>query len=129
MTEAVPDDRWFLALRRFFRRSGPLNLAYRTGVALVGTAVIVIGVVLLPLPGPGWLIIFAGLAILATEFAWAGRMLRFARHQVGRWAEWVKRQGWVVRGLLALATLLVVAAAGWWYVSRFGVPDWLPLVG
>ncbi len=39
------------------------------GFAIVGT-----GIVLLPLPGPGWLIIFAGFAVLASEFAFAERV-------------------------------------------------------
>jgi uncharacterized protein (TIGR02611 family) len=43
-------------------------------VAVVGFTVIAIGIVLLPLPGPGWAIIFGGLAILATEFIWARRL-------------------------------------------------------
>lgn len=41
------------------------------GVALVGGGLIVVGVVLLVLPGPGLLLIALGIAVLATEFAWA----------------------------------------------------------
>ncbi|MEX2006848.1 MAG: TIGR02611 family protein [Candidatus Saccharimonadales bacterium] len=37
-------------------------------VFMAGTVIIIIGLILLPLPGPGGLIIFLGLAILATEF-------------------------------------------------------------
>jgi tellurite resistance protein TerC len=36
-----------------------------------GFTLLVIGIALLVLPGPGWLIIAAGLALLAAEFAWA----------------------------------------------------------
>jgi uncharacterized protein (TIGR02611 family) len=38
-------------------------------VAMVGTLLIILGLLLVPLPGPGWLIVFGGLAVLATEFA------------------------------------------------------------
>lgn len=38
-------------------------------VAMIGTLLIILGLLLVPLPGPGWLIIFGGLAVLATEFA------------------------------------------------------------
>lgn len=48
-------------------------VAWRLGVALVGALVVVTGIVLIPLPGPGWLIVFLGLSILATQFAWAAR--------------------------------------------------------
>jgi uncharacterized protein (TIGR02611 family) len=39
------------------------------------------GVVLLVLPGPGWLLIFAGLAILSTEYVWARRLLMTAKRK------------------------------------------------
>jgi uncharacterized protein (TIGR02611 family) len=45
-------------------------------VGWVGVTVIVIGIALLVLPGPAFLVIPAGFAILATEFAWARRALR-----------------------------------------------------
>ncbi|MBA3757496.1 TIGR02611 family protein [Candidatus Saccharibacteria bacterium] len=43
-------------------------------VFIIGTFVVIVGLVLLPLPGPGWLIIFGGFAILATEFAAAEKV-------------------------------------------------------
>jgi uncharacterized protein (TIGR02611 family) len=42
-------------------------------VLVLGVTIVVVGVILLPLPGPGWLIIFLGLAILGTEFMIAER--------------------------------------------------------
>jgi tellurite resistance protein TerC len=48
----------------------------RFAVGLIGVTVIIIGVVLLVLPGPAFIVIPAGFAILATEFAWARRALR-----------------------------------------------------
>ena len=52
-------------------------------IAVVGATVVLIGVALLVLPGPAVLVIPAGLAILATEFAWARRLLRRVRQRVG----------------------------------------------
>ena len=66
----------------FVRRSRTLRLGWRAGVFVVGLAVVVAGVILLPLPGPGWLVIFAGMAIWATEFAWAQLVLRWTRRKV-----------------------------------------------
>lgn len=37
-------------------------------VSVAGSIVIIVGIILMPLPGPGWAIVFVGLAILATEF-------------------------------------------------------------
>lgn len=51
-------------------------------IAVIGTTLILAGVAMLVLPGPGWFTIFGGLAILATEFAWAKWMLKYARERV-----------------------------------------------
>jgi tellurite resistance protein TerC len=55
----------------------------RIVVAVVGGTVLLIGVALVVLPGPAILVIPAGLAILATEFAWARRWMRKARSMLG----------------------------------------------
>lgn len=43
-------------------------------ILIVGTFFVILGLILLPLPGPGWLVIFLGFAILATEFAAAEKV-------------------------------------------------------
>lgn len=53
----------------------------RVVIAVVGTTVILIGFAFFVLPGPGFLIIIIGLAILATEFAWAQGLLHKARER------------------------------------------------
>ena len=45
-------------------------------ILVVGVAMILCGMVLLVIPGPGWLVILAGLSVLAFEFAWARSLLR-----------------------------------------------------
>ena len=114
--------------RQFFARHRTLDLTYRVVVAVIGAAVVVGGIILIPLPGPGWLIVFGGLAILSTEFEWAGRLLDFARRQVRGWTHWVGRQSLVVRGLIGLVGLLFVWGVLWAYVALQGVPTWLPFV-
>ncbi len=51
----------------------------RIVVAVLGGTVLAIGIALIVLPGPAFLVIPLGLAILAAEFAWARRMLRSVR--------------------------------------------------
>lgn len=53
-------------------------------VGVIGTTILVIGLVLLVLPGPAVLVIPLGLAILASEFAWARRVMRRGKVFVGR---------------------------------------------
>jgi uncharacterized protein (TIGR02611 family) len=52
-----------------------LKQAKRVVVIVVGFTVLVLGIVLIVLPGPAVLVIPLGLAILATEFVWARRLL------------------------------------------------------
>lgn len=56
----------------------------RIVVGIVGTTVLIIGVLLLILPGPAFLIIPLGLGILATEFVWAQRLLRRVKEKLTR---------------------------------------------
>jgi uncharacterized protein (TIGR02611 family) len=93
-------------------------VAWRIGITLIGLAIIVVGVFLLPLPGPGWLIIFAGLGLLGTEYAWASRVLQRARRLLGRWTRWAAAQGVWVRVAVGLIGLVILAAAlaGSWYL-------------
>jgi uncharacterized protein (TIGR02611 family) len=94
------------------------TLGWRISITVVGVAVILVGVLLLPLPGPGWLIIFAGLGLLATEYTWASRLLRRAQRLVGGWTRWAARQGLPARMAIGVLGLLVVAGAvaGSWYL-------------
>jgi uncharacterized protein (TIGR02611 family) len=109
-------------------RSRPgINLAYRILVSVVGTAVLVAGIIAIPYPGPGWLILFAGLAILGTEFDWAARVLRYARSRYDAWTEWVRQQSPIVRLAVMVLTGVVVLAT-LWLVNAFGlVAGWLGL--
>jgi uncharacterized protein (TIGR02611 family) len=114
--------------RAFFARHAWLDVSYRVAVGVAGVAVVVLGFALIPLPGPGWLIVFAGLAILATEFVWAERLLRYARRRVHTWTDWAAAQSIVVRALIGLAGLLVVAGAFLGYLEVYGAPSWLASV-
>ena len=62
------------AAREAIRRNPTLDRAYRTGVKVVGGTTIGLGVVLMPLPGPGSLIALGGLALLGTESERAKRL-------------------------------------------------------
>ena len=68
-----------------------LQSGKRIAVFTVGVALVAGGVALLVLPGPGLLVIIAGLAVLATEFAWAERLLDQAKEQASKATERAKR--------------------------------------
>lgn len=56
----------------------------RVAVLVLGLALVLGGLAMLVLPGPGILVVIAGLAVLATEFAWAEHLLDQAKLQAGK---------------------------------------------
>jgi uncharacterized protein (TIGR02611 family) len=82
--EHEPERRWhdhwtifpFKVVARFIGRN-----AKRVAVTILGFLLIVAGIAMLVLPGPGWAAIFLGLAVLATEYVWAQRLLNKAKEK------------------------------------------------
>ncbi|MEU6132144.1 TIGR02611 family protein [Saccharopolyspora sp. NPDC047091] len=103
----------YRARRDRARRSRAADLAWRAGIGIAGTAVLVAGIIMIPYPGPGWVVAFAGLAVLGTEFATARRALAFLRHRYDRWNEWQRGRHPAVRLLLLAATAAVVLGTVW----------------
>ncbi len=101
------------------RRRPILGWMYRFGVGLVGAVVTIAGLIMVPAPGPGWLVVFAGLAILATEFSWAKRLLDFGRAKFKAWVRWMNLRPLWLRGVIGLAGLafLVCLLLGSLYLS------------
>jgi uncharacterized protein (TIGR02611 family) len=118
--------RWLRAQRDSIRRRPAAYRIYRIIVGILGGAIVVGGLALVPLPGPGWVIVFVGLAVLATEFVWAQRLERFARDQVRSWTQWLGRQPMVVRILVAVLTFAFVAGVLYGMFVLIGVPSWVP---
>ncbi|MFS4097736.1 TIGR02611 family protein [Streptomyces sp. AF1A] len=106
----------------FVRARPLLHLSWQVGVFVVGLAVVAGGVLLLPLPGPGWVVIFCGMAIWATEFVWAQLVLRWTKRKVTEAAQRaldpkVRRRNVI----LTVIGLLVVAVLVGIYVRKFGL--------
>ncbi|MEU6094843.1 TIGR02611 family protein [Streptomyces sp. NPDC047079] len=123
-TEEEPKSERALGSRapEFIRERRALHLSWQVGVFLAGLAVVGAGVIMLPLPGPGWLVIFAGMAIWATEFVWAQLVLRWTKRKVTEAARRaldprVRRRNIVLTsvGVVIAATLVGV------YVWKFGL--------
>jgi uncharacterized protein (TIGR02611 family) len=120
-----PGRRWLQPIRRLRDRIHRLpggRTTWRVGVALIGLLIVIAGVILLPLPGPGWLIIFLGIGVWATEFVWAERLLGRTRDFVRSWAVWVGVQPRWLQAVIAGAGFVLVAGvavAAWlWYQSN-----------
>jgi uncharacterized protein (TIGR02611 family) len=96
------------------------EFVYRIVVGVLGLAILSVGILAIPYPGPGWAIVFVGLAILATEFDWARRLLAYTRERYDKVMAWFKAQGlWVqvlgaaTTAAVVLATLWLLGALGW----------------
>lgn len=63
----------------------------RIFLIIAGFTLLLAGVVMLVTPGPGMLVIFLGLGLLAAEFVWARRLMERIRHQGGRLKDAVLR--------------------------------------
>ncbi|WP_030841695.1 TIGR02611 family protein [Streptomyces sp. NRRL F-4474] len=106
----------------FIKARKSLHLSWQVGVFIVGLAVIAAGVAMLVLPGPGWVAIFAGLAIWATEFAWAHLVLRWTKRKVTEAAQRaldpkVRRRNII----LTTAGLVIAGALIGFYMWKYGL--------
>jgi hypothetical protein len=97
----------------------------RVTVALVGAVVLLVGIVLLVLPGPGLLLILAGLVILASEFPALERHVSPVRERAMKAAEESVSSPLRIAGSV-LAGLGLIAAGVVWGLKVF---PWLPLPG
>lgn len=99
----------------------------RIAVGVAGTTVLIIGIIAIPYPGPGWLIVFTGLAILATEFAWAQRVLDVAKDKYDQWQTWLSRQPIFIKVVVWTLTAIVVILTIW-LLNGYGlINEWFNL--
>ncbi len=106
----------------FIKARRALHVSWQVGVFIIGLAVVVAGIIMLPLPGPGWVVIFGGMAIWATEFVWAQLVLRWTKRKVTEAAQRaldprVRRRNIILTsiGLVIVAVLVGI------YVWKFGI--------
>ncbi|MFI6326334.1 TIGR02611 family protein [Nonomuraea sp. NPDC050556] len=105
-------------------RTGALTLKIVIGV--IGSIMVIGGLIMVPFPGPGWLVVFGGLAVLATEFHWAHKVLEFGKRILHAWTEWYKRQGLIIKILVLLVTVCVAAVIVYFGMRTLGIDliDW-----
>lgn len=94
----------------------------RIVVGFAGWLVILVGAVLIPFPGPGWVIVFIGFSILASEFDWAKDAKHWVEGKYNAWRKWFMHQSfWIqlVFGILTFLTASVIV----WLVNGYGFID------
>lgn len=120
------DDEQDWAWRRRIRANTATRRAYRALVLVVGLVLVLGGLALVPLPGPGWLIVILGIAIWASEFEAAASLRDFVKEKVRAWEVWLRAQRPLVQGVVGVATAAFVLAVVWVTLRITGVPDFVP---
>jgi uncharacterized protein (TIGR02611 family) len=114
------------AWRERIRQRPATRLVWKILTGLVGTAVLVTGLVLVPFPGPGWFVVIVGLIILASEFAWAHRLLLVVQARVRAWTVWVRGRPLPARLALGALAAVFVLAVLYAMAVVVGVPAFVP---
>ena len=109
--EPSPRRRFLDGVQERRERHRERSKVVRAAVILAGFVVVLAGLAMLVLPGPGLAVTAAGLAILALEFVWAERVLERTVDQMSKATDSVKRASLAQRLILGLLGVLVVAAA------------------
>ncbi|CAL9668668.1 PGPGW domain-containing protein [Streptomyces sp. enrichment culture] len=96
----------------------------RTALGVLGAVVLVVGVALLVLPGPGLLLVFAGVVLLARAVPALDRFVAPVRDRAMRAAEESVSSGWRIAGSVLVGVFLVTAGAVWGLVPRLPYSGW-----
>ncbi len=116
LREAAIAAEYDTGVREDTEEAARASIHVRLARMTLGTLVLIAGILLIPLPGPGWLTVAAGLAILAKDVAWAERALDRVRRRLPSDADGsVSTRVLVASVCFALVT---VGASIWWYFLR-----------
>ncbi|MBV5267471.1 MAG: TIGR02611 family protein [Burkholderiaceae bacterium] len=121
----------YMGRRNSVRTNRTLDAAWRTVILVVGLTIVGLGTFFLLFPGPGWAVIFVGLIILATEYAWAQRLLNPLKAFTSRLAIlFTSRQFHEKRMKVILVTTMVIITLAYAYWSKWGatMQGFAPLV-
>lgn len=97
-------------LRSWIKKTQAGRIVWRVIIGVIGGGITVAGSVALIGPGPGILILLAGLGILATEFAWAGRVMMKTKEIAAKAAERTGMKPWVKYFLVAGGAVFSIVA-------------------
>jgi len=97
-----------MRIRTWFKKTPIGRLVWRIIIGVIGGAVTVAGAIALVGPGPGILIVLAGLGILATEFAWAARVMVHTRTYAQKAADKAGIPKWAQLAMIAIGAVISI---------------------
>jgi uncharacterized protein (TIGR02611 family) len=115
---------FFKRLHAWLHRHPITGAATKIVVTIIGTLVLVAGLIMMVTPGPGIVGILVGLGILATEWEWAQRLVDTMKDKALAAAERAKEMDPAVRRRRIIVGFLVVVAVGGAVAGLIAVYDW-----
>ena len=117
-----PGPDWLYRLRQRIAGDSKLRQAiWRVVITALGGGVLLAGIAMLVFPGPGWAAIFLGLAILASEYVWAHRLLIFTKEKAqGAASAAISRENRKRTIAIGVIVVLLIASLVSWYVYYNG---------
>lgn len=97
-----------MRIRTWFKKTPIGRLVWRVFIGFVGGLITVLGAIALVGPGPGFLVVLAGLGILATEFAWAARVMVHTRTYAQKAADKAGIPKWAQFALIAVFAVISI---------------------
>ena len=97
-----------MKIRTWFKKTVIGRLVWRIIIGVIGGSVTVAGAIALVGPGPGILIVLAGLGILATEFAWAARVMVHTRTYAQKAADKAGIPKWAQLAMIAVGAVISI---------------------
>jgi uncharacterized protein (TIGR02611 family) len=111
----------YMGRRNSARTNRVLDTTWRAIILVVGLTLLGLGLFFLLFPGPGWAVIIVGLIVLATEYAWAQRLLNPVKEFSSRIARLVVSDEYRLRrsNVILIITIAIVTIA-YAYWARWG---------
>lgn len=101
-----------------------MHVLKKSAVTILGVALLAVGVAMMVLPGPGILVIVAGLAVLATEYVWAQSLLRRAKNQAEKVQEAAVASRWRTAGTVLFALGMLGLGVAMLVAGDVDLPFW-----
>lgn len=102
-------------IRQQIKKTPYGSLVWRIFIGVIGGSVTILGAIFLFAPGPGVLVLLAGLGILATEFAWASRAMLKTKNMAASAAQKVGIPLWVKYMLVAILSVVSIVVLAIYY--------------
>ena len=111
----------YMGRRNSVRSNRVLDTTWRAIILVVGLTMLGLGLFFLLFPGPGWAVIIVGLIVLATEYAWAQRLLNPVKEFSSRIARMAMSEEYrTKRSNIILILTFVIVSIAYAYWARWG---------